>query len=74
VVEERNYTAEFACGARAALTLSLAGMRCEWTPGFPRTLTGQRRRKFLAAYRAWRDACAADFARQLGLKVTVIDL
>lgn len=71
---ERTYQAEFACGARAELTLSLAGFRCEWTPDFPRELAGKRRRKFIAAYRTWREECCADYVKQTGFSVVVIDL
>jgi hypothetical protein len=69
---EHKYTAEFACGVRAALTLSLSGVRCEWTPEPPSHLKGQRRRKFLQAYRAWRNECVDDFARQNGLTVVMV--
>ena len=68
-----TYTAEFASGSRAELTLSLGGMQCEWVPAVPR-LSGQRRRRFLAAYRTWRNECVEDFARRTGMSVAVIDV
>ncbi len=73
-MSERVYSAEFASGVRAELTLSLSNIRCEWKPDFPRHFSGQRRRKFIAAYRAWRDECVADFSKQTGACVMVIDL
>jgi hypothetical protein len=71
---ERTYAAEFRSGVRAELTLSPRDVRIEWSPGFPRHLRGQRRRRFLQSYRTWRNECVADFARRIGLRVLVVDL
>jgi len=69
-----TYSAEFASGVRADLTISTSGIRCEWTPDMPRGLRGQRRDRFLASYRAWRDECIADYARRTGIEIAVVDL
>jgi hypothetical protein len=71
---ERTYTAEFASGFRAELTLSATFVQCSWFPEPPRVLRGKRRREFLTAYRAFRDASIADYARYSGLSIMVIDL
>lgn len=71
---ERTYTAEFASGYRAELTVSRTHLQCVWTPKPPFELRGQRRRKLLAAYRAWRDESLTDFCQRTGLRGMVIDL
>jgi len=73
-MSERTYSAEFASGFRAVLTLSPAFIQCEWSPGQPGVLRGQRRRRFLAAYRAWRNSCVDDFTKQTGITILVVDL
>lgn len=73
-MSEHSYSCEFASGARAKLTLNLTAARIDWTPDVPRSLKGQARRRFLAAYRTWRDECIADFARRSGISITVLEL
>jgi hypothetical protein len=74
VMTEFSYTAEFAIGARAKLTLSRTAAHIEWTRDIPRLLKGQRRRRFLATYRAWRDDCIADYTRRSGHQIEVFEL
>jgi hypothetical protein len=74
VVNEFTYTAEFASGARAKLTLSNTAARIDWTPDIPRSLKGQRRRRFLAAYRHWRNECVSDYARRSGGAVLIVEI
>jgi hypothetical protein len=72
-MSEYRYSAEFANGARAAMTLSVAGMDVEWTPRVPK-LKGKKWRQFVLAYQTWRNDCIEDFARRSGLRVAVVDL
>ena len=72
-MSDYTYSAEFASGARAKLTLSASGMNCEWSPGVPR-LKGRKWRQFLATYQAWRNTCVEDFSRRSGIRVAVVDL
>jgi len=60
---ETTYSAEFHSGYRATLTVSVKGVRCEWSPDLPRTLEPSDRDALLKAYRGWRDECLEDFAR-----------
>ncbi|MGH2448842.1 MAG: hypothetical protein ACRDFS_09620 [Chloroflexota bacterium] len=70
-----TYTAEFASGCRATLVIDPGtAMNVEWTPGPPVHLRGQKRRHFLAAYRAWRNDCLADYARRTGLRIAVVEM
>jgi hypothetical protein len=73
-VSEYTYTAEFASGARAKLTLSTTSARIDWTPDIPRSLKGQRRQRFLAAYRHWRNECVSDYARRSGDGVLIVEI
>jgi hypothetical protein len=72
-MNEFKYSAEFACGSRAHLTLGQRGMSVEWTPDVPR-LKGKKLRRFIATYQQWRNECVADFARRSGITIAVIDL
>jgi hypothetical protein len=72
-MSEYKYSAEFACGSRAQLTMSLSGMDVEWMPHVPR-LKGKKWRKFVAAYQHWRNECVADFAQRAGITIAVVDL
>ena len=69
-----EYRAEFRCGARAVLKLDPAAASITWDPEFPRWLKGERRRKFLQAYRHWRDESLADFGKQTGRRVVVVEI
>lgn len=69
-----EYKAEFASGVRATLIIDAAGARVEWDPALPVQLRGQQRRRFLQAYRAWRNECLADYARRSGGTVALIEL
>lgn len=60
---QMTFSAEFAAGFRAMLTLSMSGMQCEWTPNLPRGLRPAEREAMIATYRCWRDECAQEFAR-----------
>ena len=64
-----TFTAEFRSGLRATLTVSLRGMRCEWTPDLPRNLTVPDRAALVAAYRDWRDGCLREFAQANDLTI-----
>lgn len=69
----RTFTAEFAGGLHATLTLSLGGMRCEWSPDIPkRVLPKDKRAACAASYRIWRDECAEQFAAEHGLELLCI--
>jgi hypothetical protein len=70
---EHVYRAEFASGCRAELLIGATGARIEWSPRFPSELRGQRRRKFLQSYRAWRYDCLFDHSRRTGARVLVLD-
>ena len=69
-----TYSAEFANGHRATLTLDLAGANISWIPGLPRHLKGEARQQFLSAYRTWRDDCIADWSKRTGLEIRVLEL
>jgi hypothetical protein len=68
------YHCEFVAGVRAKLTVTAASVGIEWDPRPPHTLRGQARRRFLASYRAWRDASIADFAKKSGVEVAVLEV
>ena len=58
---KRIYTAEFASGYTAVMTVSLSGMDIVWSPRQP-TIS----MKFISDYREWRNTCLADFANETG--------
>ena len=66
---EKTYSAEFAGGFTATLTIGPGGMLVEWAPHTPK-LTGAR----LDSYRVWRNECLADYSRSIGGGVVVIEL
>jgi hypothetical protein len=68
-----SYSAEFAAGHRATLTVRDTAISINWTPDVP-NFSGQRLHKFLEAYRMWRNDCLADFAKRAGVRVAVIEL
>jgi hypothetical protein len=69
-----SYSAEFANGHRATLTLDSTGANISWTPGLPRHLKSEARQRFLSAYRTWRNDCLADWSKRTGLEVIVLEL
>lgn len=68
-----EYSAEFASGYRVRMTISGDHAECEWVPDVP-NLHGQRRRKFLASYRTWRDSSLRDYAKRTRRRVLVVEL
>jgi hypothetical protein len=70
-----TYTAEFAGGARAELSVDHtgAGVSCSWAHGPPFHLRGQARRRFLQAYRAWRNDSLQDYTRRTGVRILVLE-
>ena len=68
-----EYHAEFAGGYRATLKISTNVADVSWSPDLPK-FKGQRRRKFLAAYRTWRDTSLADFASRAGIRIALVEL
>lgn len=68
-----TYNAEFAGGYRASMAISADGMWIEWSPTVPQ-FRGRRLRNFLAAYRQWRHECLADYSRQFGGAVVVVEI
>jgi hypothetical protein len=73
-VSVTTYSAEFANGNRATLTLSSTGANISWTPDLPRHLKGEARQRFLSAYRTWRNDCIADWSKRTGLETRVLEL
>jgi hypothetical protein len=73
-MSEHTYSAEFASGFRAELTVSPTLFRVAWSPTLPTGMHGPRLRRFLATYRAWRDECIADFSKRTGITAAVLDL
>jgi hypothetical protein len=69
VIPARTFSAEFRAGVRATLSVSLKGVKCQWTPDLPRNLPLADREALMASYRAWRDECLAEFARDNGMVV-----
>ena len=68
------YSAEFANGHRATMTLDSTGANISWAPGLPRHLKGEARQRFLSAYRIWRNVCLADYSMRTGLRVAVVEV
>jgi hypothetical protein len=69
----QTYTAEFAAGSRAKLTVCEAGIDVEWIPAVPQ-LEGESWRRFVAAYRTWRNESLKDYANRTGITIAVVDL
>lgn len=69
-----TYSAEFANGHRATLTLDLTSVDITWSPDLPRHLKGEARKRFLTSYRIWRNDCLADYSARTGLCIAVMEL
>lgn len=65
---EKTYSAEFAGGFTATMTVGPGGVKVEWSPRAPR-LVGKR----LESYRVWRNDCLADYSRLIGGSVLVVE-
>lgn len=65
---EKTYSAEFAGGFTATMTVGHGGMDIEWSPRVPK-LAGKR----LESYRVWRNECLADYSRLIGGSVVVVE-
>lgn len=65
---EKTYSAEFAGGFTATMTVGPGGMCVEWSPRVPRFDDKQR-----DAYRNWRNECLADYSRLIGGSVVVVE-
>lgn len=70
-LRERTYTAEFASGVRAKLSITSRGVNCEWDPDLPRTLPVPERERFLQSYRTWRDDCLTRYAAEHGMVLRI---
>jgi hypothetical protein len=73
-LRERTYSAEFASGLRATLTVGNMSAQCEWSPYPPRFLRRAKRERLLQAYRVWRDECLTQYGKEHGLTLRVMHI
>ena len=66
-----TFSAEFASGVRATLTVSVRAVQCEWDPDLPRQLNIRERKALIESYRVWRDECLEEFATANNLEIQV---